>query len=356
MEAFIRGIGNISPQHTFNNSLFLEEVVPHQSNRMVSQEPNYKEYIKPIQIRRMSRVLKMGVTAAAICLKDADIDIPDAIITATGLGMMEDTEKFLTSIIDNGEILPNPTAFIQSTHNTVGATIAVGLKCHRYNFTYVHGFFSFESALTDSLMRLEERPMDRILVGGIEEITEIDFKIREAAGFWKKEQVESLDLLQYASPGTIAGEGVAFFLLTKRPAPENYARIRDVKTIYRPGGLKDIHENINQFLEKNKLEIHHLDLVLLGFNGDTEQDGIYRWLEEKLFQNNSRAYFKHLCGEHYCASSFGLWLAAKTLKHQHIPDAILLKDSRHPGSPIRNILIYNQNKNINHSLILLSAC
>jgi 3-oxoacyl-[acyl-carrier-protein] synthase II len=304
----------------------------------------------------MSRVLKMGVTAAAICLNDGGIDIPDAIITATGLGMMEDTEKFLTSVIDNREILPNPTAFIQSTHNTVGATIAVGLKCHQYNFTYVHGFFSFESALIDSLMGLEERPMDRILVGGIEEITEIDFKIREAAGFWKKEQVESLKLLQYASPGTIAGEGVAFFLLTKRPDPENYARIRDVRTIYRPGGLEDIQEKIDQFLEKNKQAIHHLDLVLLGFNGDTEQDQIYRRLEENMFQNNSRAYFKHLCGEHYCASSFGLWLAAKALKHQRIPEAILLKDNRHPGNPVRNILIYNQNKNINHSLILVSAC
>ena len=356
MEAYIRGLGNISPQYTFNNAFFLEEVVAHQFNRMVSQEPNYKEYIKPIQIRRMSRILKMGVTAAGICLNDANVDIPDAIITATGLGMMEDTEKFLNAVIDNGEILPNPTAFIQSTHNTVGAAIAVQLKCHKYNFTFVHGFFSFESALTDSLMRLDDRPGERILVGGIEEITEIDFKIREAAFFWKKEQVESLKLLQYASPGTIAGEGVAFFLLTKRPDPGNYARIRDVRTIYKPGGIKDIREKIDQFLDKNKMEVRHLDLVLLGFNGDTEHDGIYRRLEEEVFQQNSRAYFKHLCGEHYCASSFGLWLAAKSLKHQRIPEAILLKDNRTPGKPIRNILIYNQNKNINHSLMLVSAC
>lgn len=356
MEAYIRGIGNISPQHTFNNALFLEEVVSHHCIRMVSQEPNYKDYIKPIHLRRMSRVLKMGVMAAGICLGDAEVDTPDAIITATGLGMMEDTEKFLTSIIDNEEILPNPTAFIQSTHNTVGATIAVRWKCHKYNFTYVHGFFSFESALTDSLMRLEERPGERILVGGIEEITETDFRIREAAGFWKKEPLESLNLLQSASPGTIAGEGVAFFLLSKKPDPGNYARIRDVRTIYKPGGLEAIQEKIDHFLDKNKLEVGHLDLVLLGLNGDTEHDGIYRRLEENYFQHNNRAYFKHLCGEHYCASSFGLWLAAKILKHQHIPPAIGLEDNRTPGRPIRNILIYNQNKNINHSLILVSAC
>ena len=356
MEAFIRGMGNISPQYTFDNACFLEEIVSQRSNRMVSQEPHYQEFIKPVQLRRMSRMLKMGVTAAGICLKDAQVDTPEAIITATGLGMMEDTEKFLTSVIDLGEILPNPTAFIRSTHNTVGATIAVQLKCHQYNFTYVHGFFSFESALVDSLLRLAERPGERLLLGGFEEISEIDFKIRATAGFWKKEPVESLKLLQYASPGTIAGEGAAFFLLTKRPDPENYARIRDVRTIYRPGGLADIQEKIHQFMDKNKLEVRHLDLVLLGFNGDPEHDEIYHRLEETVFQPPSRAYFKHLCGEHYCASSFGLWLAAKILKHQRIPEAGLLQDNRRPGNPIRHILIYNQNKNIHHSLILVSAC
>jgi len=29
----------------------------------------------------MSRVLKMGVTAAGICLRDANVETPDAIIT-----------------------------------------------------------------------------------------------------------------------------------------------------------------------------------------------------------------------------------------------------------------------------------
>ena len=356
MEAFIRGLGNISPQNTYDNALFLEEVVSYPSVRLLSREPNYKEFIKPAHLSRMSRVLKMGVTAAGICLRDAQVEAPDAIITATGLGMMEDSEKFLTSMIDKGERLLKPTAFIQSTHNTVGAYIAVMLKCNKYNFTYAHNFLSFESALTDAFMRLEDTPSERILVGGIEGIAQIYFQITEGAGFWKKEPVESLKLLQYASPGTLAGEGVAFFLLTRRPDPGNYARIREVRMIYRPEGPKDIQDQIGRLLENHQLAVGDIDLVLLGLNGDAEHDRTYHWLRENCFAQNSQGYFKHLCGEHYVASSFALWMAARILKSQRIPPAILLTDPRTPGKAIRNILIYNQNKNISHSLILVSSC
>ncbi len=85
--------------------------------------------------RRMSRIIKMGVCAAMKCLQDAEIKNPDAIITGTGMGCIEDTGKFLSSYIENEEKLLNPTPFIQSTHNTVGAAIALMLKCHNYNNT-----------------------------------------------------------------------------------------------------------------------------------------------------------------------------------------------------------------------------
>ncbi len=231
MEAFIRGIGNISPQPTFDNGAFLEEIREYTSARLQSIEPDYKEYIKPIQLRRMSRLLKMGVTSAGICLRDANVEKPDAIITGTGLGMMEETEKFLNGILDNQERLLNPTAFIQSTHNTVGAHIAVMLGCNQYNLTYVHGPLSFENSLLDSLMRLEENPAEKILCGGIEEITESHFIITDSMGFWKKGPVSNLSLYQDSQPGTIAGEGAAFFLLTRNEDPENYARIRGLSTL-----------------------------------------------------------------------------------------------------------------------------
>ncbi len=355
MEAFIRGTGNISPQPTFDNSAFLEEIREYYTARLHSVDPDYKQFIQPNQLRRMSRLLKMGVTAAGICLHDAGIEKPDAIITGTGLGMMEETEKFLNGILDNGEKLLNPTAFIQSTHNTVGASIAVMLGCNDYNLTYVHGPVSFENALLDCLMRLAERPADKVLLGGIEEITAAHFVITDSMGFWKKSGISNLDLLNDKTPGTLAGEGASFFLLSNEEHPHNYGRIHGLSTLFNPG-LEPLAANfIDEFLSSHNLSKNDIDLVILGLNGDPESDAIYEPALEYFEGKSSLAYYKHLCGEHYLASSFALWLAARILKSQQIPAAVRLNETLKPGK-INHILIQNHHKNIHHSLILVSSC
>ena len=99
----------------------------------------------------MSRIIKMGVRRME-CLKEAGVENPGAIITGTAYGCLADTESFLTKMVENKEELLTPTAFIQSTHNTVGAQIALMLKCHNYNNTFVHRGFSFENALLDAII------------------------------------------------------------------------------------------------------------------------------------------------------------------------------------------------------------
>ncbi len=93
MKVYINGIGNISPQQTWDNSKFLEELEFSEDNRLLCVEPVYKEYISPIRLRRMSRVIKQGITSALIALKDAEVENPGAIITGTGWGCLVDTEK-----------------------------------------------------------------------------------------------------------------------------------------------------------------------------------------------------------------------------------------------------------------------
>jgi 3-oxoacyl-(acyl-carrier-protein) synthase len=355
MEAFIRGIGNISPQPTFDNATFLDDIREYQTAKLQAVDPDYKQYIQPNQLRRMSHLLKMGVTAAGICLGDAGVEKPDAIITGTGLGMMEETEKFLNGILDNGEKLLNPTAFIQSTHNTVGASIAVMLGCNNYNLTYVHGPVSFENALLDSLMWLAEKPSDNVLLGGIEEITNDHFVITESMGFWKKGEMSNLELLKNDTPGSIAGEGASFFLLSKEENPQNYARIGGLATKFNPG-LKPLATSFfEEFLTSQNLAKSDIDLVIMGLNGDPANDAIYGPVRNYFDGNTVRAYYKHLCGEHYLASSFALWLAAKVMKTQAVP-AIIKLDENQQNRPVKNILIYNHSQNLHHSLTLVSSC
>src|SRR5664279_1036825 len=194
MEAYIDGRSAISPQNTFSGENSFENVREYENAHfMKCIEPQYNAFIDPMASRRMSRIMKMGMASALKCLDEAGIRIPDAVITGTGLGCIEDTEKFLGALLTNEEKLLNPTPFIQSTHNTIAASIAILLKCYGYNNTFSHRGFSFESALLDGLMLLDEGSVSNVLVGGVDELTANFFTITNRLGFWKKEPVCNLN-------------------------------------------------------------------------------------------------------------------------------------------------------------------
>jgi len=354
MKAYIRGTGNISPQRTFFNDDFLGNVVSYETNMLFCIDPVYKDFINPLQLRRMSRTLRMGVTAAKICLLDSGIEMPDAVITGTGFGCTEDTEKFLLSILNNNEQHITPTAFIQSTHNTISGQVAIMLKCREYNSTYVNRGFSFESALLDSLMLIEEKNAENVLVGGFEENSVNLQTTFGKVGIWKKEQISSLKLLENKTPGTISGEGSAFFMLTGKKDEHNYALLNDLSMLYKPKTDAEVESHLNDFLRKNHINPSEIDLVIYGLSGDEGTDGIYHTIRDSLFKNSASAYFKHLCGEYYTASAFALWMAANIIKKKVVPQSVVL-DAK-PASEIKNILVFNHNRDINYSFMLVSQC
>ena len=324
MEAYINSISAISPQFTFTSEKLLQEVKEYDEVRNIKCiEPQYNEFIDPMASRRMSRIIKMGVCSALKCLKDAGVTNPDAIITGTGLGCIEDTEKFLMSIYENEEKLLNPTPFIQSTHNTVGASIALILKCNNYNNTYVHRGFSFENALIDSMMFLKENPSKNVLVGGVDELTTNSFIITDRLGMWKKEPVNNLKLLDYKSNGSLAGEGAAFFVLSDRKNEKSFAKINSADIFYKIENIPDAGKELSDRIQKIAGDISKIDLVLTGMNGDINYDENYYYLRRTIFSNIPCTFYKHLCGEYDTASSFALYLASGILKEQSVPAAWL---------------------------------
>lgn len=348
---YIQGTSCLSPQKTFDSPHLPDEIFPVVSNRLSLADPVYKEYIPPDMVRRMSRVIKMGVATAKRCLADAGNGIPEAIITGTGLGCIQDTEKFLAAMILNNEEFLTPTSFIQSTHNTVSAQIALLLKCHGYNFTYVNRGFSFESALLDSLIKLETGQLNRLLLGVTDELTDHSFHIQYRLGMWKQKPVTNIKILEDLSRGTIAGEGAAFFFLESEPKPSSYAIVNGVSTLLNPESPKQIQSWIRRFLEEQGLVSGQIGLLLLGLNGYPESDRIYYEIAGAIFPKSPKAYFKHLCGEYHTATGFATWLGATILKQQAIPPIILLDETDHLTE---HILIYNHYMGIDHSLILLS--
>jgi 3-oxoacyl-(acyl-carrier-protein) synthase len=155
--------------------------------------------------RRMSRVLRMGVSTGM----EALARLPEgtqisAIITATRLGCLADSEKFLRNIIEAGDALLNPTPFIQSTFNTVGAQIALltGNRC--YNMTYVHGEESFRSALVDAMIQIDQAGAEHVLVGLFDETTPTLERIKE-----RMRGVRNLP----------SQDGARFLVVSARPLP-----------------------------------------------------------------------------------------------------------------------------------------
>src|SRR5574344_842417 len=49
-------------------------------------EPDYKEFIAPLAARRMSPIVKRAIATSMRALKEAKVDVPDAIINGTGIG------------------------------------------------------------------------------------------------------------------------------------------------------------------------------------------------------------------------------------------------------------------------------
>jgi 3-oxoacyl-(acyl-carrier-protein) synthase len=141
-----------------------------------------KEFVSPMESRRMGKLMKAAHLTSLRALKNAGIDCPDAIITATSRGMLEISLQFLDDITAFGEELLKPTLFMQSTHNTLSSAIAIRTKCHGYNTTYSHGDASFRWAMRDAERLIQTGKAKSILVGVFDESTPSFSSIAERAG------------------------------------------------------------------------------------------------------------------------------------------------------------------------------
>lgn len=149
MSCYIKKVSTVSPIGDLGENLNLNTFA---ANNFNAVEPDYKEVIANANLRRrMNRMLKMGTYAAMKCLADTDVDM---MLTATSLGSISDTEKMLDTIYSSGETLGNPTAFIQSTFNTLAGNIAQLKSTHIPNVTFVNRGETVANALGYARVKL----------------------------------------------------------------------------------------------------------------------------------------------------------------------------------------------------------
>jgi 3-oxoacyl-(acyl-carrier-protein) synthase len=348
---FVNGSGGISPQQ-WHRSGFSNGPRDYGTNRLPAIEPDYSQWVSAQVLRRMSRAMKMGVGAAMMAVNDATCNSVNGVITGTGYGCLEDTGTFLTKVTTLNEEALNPTPFMQSTHNTIGSQIALFLQCRGYNQTYSQNGLSFEHALLDAMLQLEENPLQHFLVGGVEEITDVSHTLHSRFDKYRENVRSSLNTIVEKGEGTVAGEGAFYFVLSGEKGTQSRAVISGVAMLHRPDNRK-LHQELSSFLNEHDLAEDEIDLVLAGYNGDVRVD---RHIDDFLslkFGQSSIASFKQLCGEHCVASAFATELAVAILENQYVPPAILMRDRQRP---VKNILIYNTYFYKSHAFILLQAC
>lgn len=346
---YINSASCISAQETLNENLFRNLKPQNEVSIIKAIDPNYKEFIPPAMIRRMSKTVKMSSIASHHALKEAGIEKPDAIIVGTGMGCSQDSEKFLKNVIDHHEEFLTPTYFIQSTHNTVAGQIALGLQCHAYNFTYVNTSSSLEFSMLDAKLQINEGESENVLVGSTDEQTERTMELYQLNSTIKKTEDLPCDFLNSKTEGVIWGEGSSFFVVGKNKTESSYAQLNDIQINNRLETDK-VQEFIEDFLAKNNLTPHDIDAVILGFSGDSQSDGYYKKAMD-VFSDSAILYYKHLSGEFNTASGFSTFMACHILKSQQIPEVMMINSTKKES--IKNVLLYNHLLGNDHSLVLL---
>jgi 3-oxoacyl-[acyl-carrier-protein] synthase II len=189
-------------------------------------------------------------------------------------------------------------------------------------------------------------------VGSFDEVSPIQYSEYERMGYIKRENMNNLQLFDAHTPGTLQGEGVAFFILSALPEPQSWCRLKDIRMIYKPADYADLANALADFLKRNHLHPGNIDVFINGVSGDAVRDRWNMAIQRDYLGHAVEVRFKHLTGEYATASSFALWLGAMILKHQQIPDIIQAKPAT-GFHRAKTVLVCNHFLARNYSFMLL---
>lgn len=351
MSVYIQSAAQISLQKPLSEEWFENPILPTERyNRSI--EPDYKEFISPMASRRMGKLIKRAIATSFSAIQRADAQNIDAIITGTGLGCIENTEKFLSAMVKEGEEFLQPTYFMQSTHNTISSQIALQLKCNGYNCTYSHRGTSFECGLSDAFLQFTLGKINNALVTSQDEMTPDYFYMLGKIGYWKNGEINQEILRKAETNGSFAGECSAALFLQKEKNDFTLCTLENVELLYTPT-LEKLQATLQRMLQEANLTFDDVDAIMLGLNGDAENDKIYHEFAHTIIPNKTIAWYKNLFGESFTATGLGVYAAATCLKQGNIPQHLQYNKDGKSVNP-KHIVVYNHFQGKDHSLTLLS--
>ena len=305
-------------------------------------DPSFKDYVSPIEARRMGKILKRALATSKEALNASGLEIVEAIITGTGYGCIENTEFFLDALSKEGEQLLKPTYFMQSTHNTISSLVAIQTKNHGYNATYAHKSISFDSALQDAWLQFRLGMIDSALVGGHDEMTPTFYNILKKGGVMGHDD-------------EMCGEAaVSVVLASDNHGVEPLCRLTGFKMLHQPS-MNTLMDAVATLLQSAGKSLADIDYILTGISGNHQNDAAYLSETKTLFGDKPLLKYKHLFGQSFTASGLGFYVAAQCLKAGCVPASLFVNGEGKSNKRPESILLYNRSDGTNCSFILLEA-
>ena len=309
---------------------WMETPETYQDSYVKAIDPDFKQFISAGDARRLGKLLKRALATSLSVLQEGGIPNPDAIVTGTGFGSVENTELFLDAMVREGEQMLKPTQFMQSTHNTASSLIGIHTHSHGYNSTYTQKGLSFDSALYDAWLQFRLGKINSALVGSHDEMTPV------FAGFMRK--------AGHVKDGEICSEAAVSVLLSNQADAPALCTLEGLMLLNEPEPA-ELADAIRSVTGGNAPSA-----VMTGMSGNSENDSWYGFLKEQL-PGVPLLRYKHLFGVNFSSSAIGFYASACCLKKGFVPACLAMDGA--PVNTDRGILIVNVVEGRHYSISLL---
>ena len=260
----------------------------------------------PLKKRRLARMQQMALEAANQSLADMRID-PEKTCAcfATGLGMTEQTSRFIEGVLVSSEAEASPTAFTNSVHNAPPSAIANAHKFTGLNSAVTAKEISFESALWQVWTQLKYAAAECAIIAAADEKSPYIDSFRSKHAFYSQSDLPT-------SEGALA-----YFVRADNTDEKAKAAIRFVEFAERPRDTNQHADWVLQTLSDHKISPAEISSVFIP----SQVNGFEKSVFEKTFEKigiKRRINMGEELGLSYINSAYFPLLAMREGKGKHL--------------------------------------
>lgn len=368
LENCLQGTSGIKPIQRF-------DVSPYRSRLGAELPPiDFKNFIKPANLRRMDRIGKIVVSSVKLALDDSGLDLSKedphrlGISIGTGLGSSDTVDQFFRSLLKEGPGGATPLLFQTAVPNAITSHCSIEYGFKGVTLTFSHKETSTEMAIAFAYHLIKEGRADVILAGGGDELSEPLYHVYSMLGALSPKRGKGLEGMRPFDKnrnGIVLGEGSGVIVLETREHAERrgariYAEIGGVGFSGSPDHLLKYDLKGDSIAEAISLAVKDLssvDYISASANSTVELDRAEARAIQKVFGRRAKevpvSSLKSMIGEFDGSGGIRACAVALSLYNGFIPPTLGTQEID-PQCDLNVILDQPQKMEIRSAL--LNAC